>query len=209
MYKIAIIIVFMVTSMLSAQNNYEKGMQKAFDLWEEQKIEDAVNLFERIASAEPDNWLPAYYAAEVLVLDGFTILKDKEKLEAQLIRAQGFIDDAKAISKENPEIMVMQALLHTVYVASDGATYGMTLSGKIANLYAKARGISPGNPRVLLSKAEWDMGAARYFGQDTAPFCKEVEKAVELFANFKPKTKFHPNWGKERAEEVVKSCKEN
>lgn len=209
MYRLAFFIVFMIASYLPAQTNYEKGMQKAFDLWEAQKTDEAVNLFERISSAEQDNWLPPYYAAEVLILDGFTILKDKEKLEGQLKRAQAFLDEATSISKDNPEIMVLQALLYTVYVASDGATYGMLLSGKIANLYATAYKIDPKNPRVVLNKAEWDMGAAKYFGKDTAPFCKDIEKAVELFANFKPETSFHPNWGKERAEEVLKTCKAN
>jgi len=209
MYRIAFFIVFMIASYLPAQTNYEKGMQKAFDLWEAQKTDDAVNLFERISSAEKDNWLPPYYAAEVLILNGFTILNEKEKLEEQLKRAQVFLDDATAISKDNPEIMVLQALLYTVYVASDGAKYGMLLSGKIANIYATAYKISPQNPRVVLNKAEWDMGAAKYFGQDIAPFCKDIEKAVELFANFKPETSFHPNWGKERAEEVLKTCKAN
>ena len=52
------------------------------------------------------------------------------------------------------------------------------------------------------------MGSARYFGQDTQPICKDVERAIELFANFKPETPFHPNWGIERAEEVLKSCKQ-
>jgi hypothetical protein len=209
MYRIAFFIVFIIASHLPAQNNYEKGMDKALDLWEKQKTEDAVNLFERIASAETDNWLPPYYAAQVLVLDGFSILNEKEKLETQLKRAQSFIDDATSISKDNPEIMILQALLHTVYVASDGATYGMILSGKIIMLYNKAKIIDPTNPRVLLNKAEWDIGSAKYFGQDTAPFCKDIEKAVELFANFKPETKFHPNWGKERAEAVLKTCKAN
>src|SRR5690606_41607425 len=117
-----------LTGNIFAQTNYEKSMEKAFNLWETNPIE-ASQLFERIAAAEPDNWLPPYYAAETLILDGFTKLDNKEVLEAQLNQAQNFLNTAKSISKNNPEIMVMQALLYTVYVASDGATYGMTMSG--------------------------------------------------------------------------------
>ena len=207
MYKLVLLLAFIVTTHLSAQTNYEKGMQKAFTLWEEKNIEEATNVFERIANAEPDNWLPAYYAAEILIVDGFTKLQDTKALEIQLKRAQNFINDATAISKNNPEIIIMQALLYTVYVASDGANYGMTLSPKISKLYAEAYALAPENPRVVLNKAEWGMGSAKYFGQDTAPFCKDVEKAVELFANFKPETEFHPNWGKERAEQILATCK--
>jgi len=67
--------------------------------------------------------------------------------------------------------------------------------------------INPKNQRVVFGKAEWDMGTAKYFGQDTAPFCKDVEHALELFVNFKPESTFHPSWGKERAEQVLAQCK--
>jgi len=204
MQKLAIILVLFIAHLVSAQTNYEKGMQKAFELWGENPTA-ASNLFERIAKAEPDNWLPSYYAAQVNILKSFGE-KDEDKLTAQLAKAQDLINDATAISKNNPEILVMQALLHTVWVAYDGATYGMTLSGKVVALYAQAEQIAPNNPRVVLNKAEWAMGGARFFGQDTKPFCKDVERSLELFANFKPESSFHPNWGKERAEQVLADC---
>ena len=206
MQKLALLIAFIISGIVGAQSNYEKGMQKAFELWGTNPIE-ASNLFERIAAAETDNWLPPYYAAQVLILQSFNE-KDKDKLDSQLKKAQDLINDATAISKSNPEILVLQAMKHTAYVAYDGATYGMQLSPKIAALYAQAEQIDATNPRVVLSKAEWDMGSAQFFGQDTAPFCKDIERALELFANFKPETPFHPSWGKERAEQVLASCKE-
>ena len=204
MQKLAIILALFIAQLVSAQTNYEKGMQKAFELWGESPSE-ASNLFERIAKAETDNWLPAYYAAQVNIIKSFGE-KDKDKLTAQLAKAQDLINDATAISKNNPEIIVMQALLHTAWVAYDGATYGMTLSGKVVALYAQAEQIAPNNPRVVLNKAEWAMGGARFFGQDTKPFCKDVERSLELFANFKPETEFHPDWGVERAQQVLAQC---
>ena len=205
MKHLIIIATLIVSGFVNAQTSYEKGMEKAFDLWRSNNPTEASNLFERIASAEPDNWLPPYYAAQINILYSFG-LQDEEKLTAQLKKAQDLLNDATAISKENPEIMVLQALLHTAWVAYDGATYGMTLSGKVLELYAKAAKLAPNNPRVVFCKAEWDMGGAKYFGQDTTPFCKDIERAIELFANFKPETPFHPNWGKERAEQVLATC---
>lgn len=205
MKQLIIITTLLISGILIGQTNYEKGMQKAFELWGSNQPTEASNLFERIAKAEPDNWLPAYYAAQINVVNSFGE-RDEDKLSAKLKRAQDLINDATAISKENPEIMVLQALLHTAWVAFDGATYGMTLSGKVVELYTKAKIVAPGNPRVLYCKAEWDMGGAKYFGQDTAPFCKDIERAIELFANFKPETPFHPNWGNDRAEQILESC---
>ncbi|GAA4815895.1 hypothetical protein [Litoribaculum gwangyangense] len=206
MKHLIIITTLLVSVLTNAQTNYEKGMQKAFELWGSNNPTEASNMFERIANAEPDNWLPAYYAAQINIMNSFGE-KDEEKLSAKLKKAQDLINDATAISKDNPEIMVLQALLHTAWVAYDGATYGMTLSGKVVELYTKAAQIAPNNPRVVYCKAEWDMGGARYFGQDTTPFCKDMERAIELFANFKPETPFHPNWGKERAVQVLESCR--
>lgn len=205
MKHLAILITIIITQLVSAQTQYEKGMQKAFELWGANPTE-ASNLFERIAAAENDNWLPPYYAAQVLITQSFGE-KDKDKLDSQLKKAQDLINDATAISKSNPEILVMQAMLHTAYVAYDGATYGMKLSPKVAALYQQAEQIDPTNPRVVLNKAEWAIGSASFFGQDTAPFCKDLQRAKELFANFKPETPFHPNWGKERAEQALNNCK--
>ncbi len=204
MQKLIIILVLIVSGVISSQTNYEKGMQNAFDLWESNPME-ASNLFERIAKAEPDNWLPSYYAAQINIVNSFGE-RDKEKLTAQLAKAQDLLNESKAISKNNPEILVMEALLNTAWVAYDGATYGMTLTGKIVALYAQAQQLAPENPRVILNKAEWAMGSARFFGQDTSPFCKDVERALELFVNFKPETEFHPKWGKNRAEQIIETC---
>ncbi|GAA4897633.1 hypothetical protein GCM10023311_23000 [Flaviramulus aquimarinus] len=205
MKHLIIITTLLVSGFLNAQTNYEKGMQKAFELWTANQPIEAANLFERIAAAEQDNWLPPYYAAQINVIYSFGE-NDEEKLSAQLKKAQDLINDATAISKDNPEIMVLQALLHTAWVAYDGATYGMTLSAKVVEIYTKAAIIAPKNPRVVYCKAEWDMGGAKYFGQDTTPFCKDLERSIELFANFKPETAFHPNWGADRAKMLVDSC---
>ncbi len=206
MQKLAIILALLVTGILASQTDYEKGMQKAFELWGNNNPAEASNVFERIAKAETDNWLPSYYAAQINIVSSFGE-KDIEKLKAQLGKAQDLINEATAISKNNPEILVLQALLHTAWVAYDGATYGMTLSGKVVALYAQAEQLAPQNPRVVLNKADWAMGGARFFGQDTTPFCKDVERSLELFANFKPESPFHPKWGKHRAEQIMQSCK--
>jgi len=205
MKKITLILAIIFAVNVSAQSPYEKGMTKAFELWGQQKNTEAIQLFERIASAEKDNWLPPYYAATILIIDGFSI-KDEAKLKTQLDKAQELLDDANALSKSNPEIIITQAMLNTVYVAFDGQKYGMTLSGENIQLYAAALKIAPNNPRVVLGKAQWDIGGAAFFGQSTKPFCAEIERSIELFKKEKPAGKFHPFGGIERAQEALKQC---
>lgn len=206
MKKLILLISIACIGTVNAQDKYTKGMEKAFQLWGEQKPMEAANLFERIAMAEQDNWLPHYYVAQINTIYSFGVT-DLEQLSKQLEKAKEFTDLAKAISPDNPELLVQEAMINTAWIAFDGATYGMTLSGKNTQLYQKAMELAPDNPRVIFSKAEWDMGAARYFGNDIAPYCKDIERALELFANFNNDTPFYPSWGKDRAEQVLAQCK--
>ena len=181
-------------------------MSKAFELWNADKHWEAANLFERIAQAEPDNWLPPYYVAFINTIYSFGE-KDEAKLTAQLTKARDFLNDAMAISKDNPEILVADAQYYTAWVAYDGQQYGMKYAGKVAQIYQKAYELAPNNPRVVLGKAEWDMGSAQFFGQPTEPYCKDIEKAIELFETFQPESEFHPKGGLDRAQKVLKtSC---
>ncbi|SDE63782.1 hypothetical protein SAMN05421636_106217 [Pricia antarctica] len=160
--KNTIIILFLTTSLpMSAQNKYTDGMQRAPQLWGEQKTTLASNLFERIAMAEEYNWLPYHYAALVNTTASFGE-SDKKILTQQLEKAKEFNDIAKNLSPANPELLVMEALINTAWIAFDGATYGMTLTGKNTQLYQKALQLAPKKPRVVFSKAEWDLGSARY-----------------------------------------------
>jgi hypothetical protein len=208
MKKILIIAIALISFSGLGQSKYKEGMNKAFDLWKSEKHWEAANLFERIAQAEMDNWLPPFYVAQINVLYSFGE-KDEKKLTAQLNKAQDFINDAKAISKSNAEILVIQAQLYTAWVVFDGQRYGMTYSPKIAQLYQEAYNLEPDNPRVAFGKVEWDIGTARFFGQDTAPFCEDLAKTVELFATYEPKGEFYPRGGEEYARgSLAQNCKE-
>lgn len=191
------------------QTKYEKGMMKAFDLWQNNEPWEAANLFERIAQAEQDNWLPPFYVAQINVINSFNE-KDEEKLTAQLKNAQDFLNDAKANSKDNAEILVVQAQIYMCWVIFDGAKYGMTYSQKISQTYAEALKIEPDNPRAAFGKVEWDMGTARFFGQDTAPFCEKLKKAAALYDTYEPKGQFYPRGGGEYAKQsLAQNCKED
>lgn len=208
MARVITFLIFLVCGTLTAQSQYEQGMQKAFGLWGSGMNDEASAMFERIAAAEKDNWLPNYYVALINTIQAFESGGNAAKVNTLLTRAQAAQDNAMAIAPDNPELLVMQAMIHTAWIAADPATNGRKLSGKVQQIYKKAIALAPDNPRVVFSKAEFDMGMASYFGNDTKPICAEIEKAVGLFATFKPESAFHPDWGKDRAEEALKGCKQ-
>ncbi|MBX2828825.1 MAG: hypothetical protein KTR22_11730 [Flavobacteriaceae bacterium] len=207
MKKLLLITVAFLSISAFGQTKYEKGMTKAFDLWQNGQSWEAANLFERIAQAEADDWLPPFYVAQINIFNSFNE-KDEEILTAQLKKAQDFLNDAKAISKDNPEILVAQAQLYTAWVAFDGQRFGMTYAPQIAQLYNDAYKLEPENPRVAFGKVDWDLGTAQFFGQDTAPFCKDMEAAVALYDAYEPKGQFHPRGGDDYAKQrLAQVCK--
>lgn len=206
MTKIIIAIALFISSLVSAQGQFEQGMGKAFQLWGEGKNTEASAMFERIAAAEQTSWLPNYYVALVNTTSAFQT-KDKEQVDLLLTKAQNALDIELIKNPNNPELLVVQAMIQTAWIAFDPMTNGQKLSGTVMELYAKAQAIAPENPRVILCKADFEIGAAQFWKTDTKPMCAQIEKAIGLFATFKPETPFSPKWGLERAEAALKNCK--
>ena len=211
MTKIIITIALTISSLLmvnaqETQSQYAQGMGKAFQLWGEGKNTEASAMFERIATAEPNNWLPNYYVA----LDNTTTsfqTKDTQTVNALLTKAQDALDTEMVKDQNNPEILVMQAMIYTSWVVLDPMTNGQKYSAKVIELYDKANAIAPENPRPIFCKAEYEIGGAKYFGTDTKPMCDQIAKSIELFGTFKPETPFSPKWGLDRAQTALKACK--
>ena len=206
MTKIITIIALFVASLVSAQGQFEQGMGKALQTWKEGKPAEAVAQLERIASVEKTNWLPNYYIALINTTQAFRE-QDKTKMLSLIESAQKAQDVCNDLAMDNPEVLVMQAMIHTASIVYDPMTNGQRLSGDVMYILNKAYKIAPENPRVVFQKASFEIGMAQYFGQDTKPMCAQIEKFMELFATFKPETPMHPSWGLDRAEAELKKCK--
>lgn len=192
----------LATAPLLAQTNYQKGMQKALQTWQEGNPSEAVNIFERIAAVETEKWIPNYYIAQLLIIESFNT-KDIELLTAKLGKARDYLNDAKALSKDNPELMVLEAQWYTAWIAYDGQKYGMQYASKVEQIYKDALKIDPTNPRAAFGKIEWEMGAARFWGQEIAPFCAKLSEAYKLYDTFSSDELFYPSHGKEYGAQVI------
>jgi hypothetical protein len=181
-------------------------MGKALQLSGEGKNTEASAIFERIAAAKKNSWLPNYYVAFVNTTTAFNT-KDAAQMSLLLTKAQNAIDIEMIKNPNNAELLIVQAMIHTAYIASDPMTNGAKLSPIVMQLYSKALAIAPENPRAIFGKAEFEIGSAQFWGTDTKPMCAQIEKAIGLFATFKPETPFSPKWGLERAQAELKKCK--
>lgn len=195
------------TIWLTAQTPYEETMNQAFGLWEDGKATEAIALFERIGQAETDNWIPLYHAAHFLIVTSFNE-KDPDKQDATLDHARTLIKQANERSPNNSELTTLEGFLLTAFVATDPSTYGMMYSQKIMELHSKAIQLDPNNLRAQLNKIQFEMGSARFFGNDLAPFCEQVQQLIPKFEEEQPQIPFAPSHGIENAKAIVKQCDE-
>ena len=199
---VTLVLSFFLTAVGSAQTNYEQEMERAFELWQNEKPGEAANLFERIANAEAQNWLPYYYAAQVKIVQSFP-MTDTAKKELLLKDAQNLLDKAKGLYGDEVELMILQAMLHTATLTIDPSVYAMKLSPLISGIYAEASKKAPENPRLALSRTEWDMGSARYFGEDPARYCPDLQSGLRLFEEEDHSPLVAPAWGEERLVRLI------
>lgn len=203
-----VLIAICISTVTIAQTNYEKGMRKAMELWDADKLDEASNLFERIATAEKDNWLPSYYVAQIAIVKNWKDFENQKEatLKLNLDNAQEYVNMMRTLDIKNPYADYLQAQLYTVWVAYDGMKYGMKYAGTIGELYQKMVNKEPDNPIFIAGKAQWDMGSAKYFGSTIEPYCTALQRAITLFATFKPATEFHPSYGLKGAQEAAMDC---
>lgn len=207
MLKLITTLALFFATVVSGQTSFEKDMSKAVHFWNEGKSSEALIALDRITMNEKENWLPYYYIALIHTVDAYENSGDKIKMKTSLEQAQKAQDKANALALENPEVLVVQAMIHTAWIVYDPMANGQKLSGDVMYILNKAYKFAPENPRVVFQKASFEIGMAQYFGQDTKPMCAQIEKAIELFATFKPETALHPSWGLDRAKGELKNCK--
>ena len=148
MTKLITIIAMFVASIVSAQTQFDQGMKKALQTWKNGNSTEALVQFEKIASVEKTNWLPNYYIALINTTQAFGE-QDKTKMLSLIESAQKAQDFCNDLAMDNPEVLVMQAMIHTASIVYDPMTNGQKLSGDVMYILNKAYKIAPENPRVV------------------------------------------------------------
>lgn len=203
MIKLCLFFATFLTTLISAQNNYETYMQNAL---EHKDYETLTLKLEEVQENYPNEWLPSYYLAFHTINNSFLHLKNEAILKEELIKAQGYLDHAYVGNYNKAELLVLQAKLFLVYVISNSEKYGRTYAPVISKLNSDAYLLAPENPRVVLNKAQWDIGSAKYFGANTEKFCADLQTALKQFEIYKSKEDFAPEWGLDETKQALKDC---
>lgn len=207
MKQIIIILSMLFAGQLMAQTKYESGMQKGLEQFAAAKsAEDmaaASAFFERIADAEKDKWLPYYYAAYANHLTGWMNPKaDKDKVAE---KSKDLLSKAETLER-NAETYCMRQMIAIQQMNVDPMSRWQTYGTEASNALAEAKKIDTNNPRIYLLDGQTLMYTPEAFGGGKAVAKKLFEKALVMYASFKPASPMHPNWGKEQAAQLLAAC---
>ena len=160
------------------------------------------NRFERIASAEPKEWLPRYYATYAYTMLSFfgDNLTQKDQMAD---KADALLQEAVAIAGENSELMLLDAQIHQARLAAEPQSRWQNEGPKSEVSLKKAKEMNPDNPRVYLLQGSTLFYTPEQFGGGKKVAKPLLEKAKEKFATFQPESALHPNWGQGQVEYML------
>ena len=89
MIRLCLFFATFLTTLMSAQNNYETSMQNALD---HKDYETLTLKLENVQENYPNEWLPSYYLAFHTINNSFINLNNEAILNEELIKAQDYLD---------------------------------------------------------------------------------------------------------------------
>ena len=193
---IPILCLMSISLFAQSHTRYENAMKQAVStLHEADSIEDlqqVANQLERIAQAEPEEWLPAYYLGYAYI--GMAIKSGGSRGTKYLELAQQHIDKLMKMQPQNSEVHTLQGYKHMIYVSADPANRGAEYTPKTMGALQEAIALNTENPRPYLLMGQMQYGVANFFGSSTEEACGLVQKALALYEK-EIKKGLEPVWG--------------
>jgi tetratricopeptide (TPR) repeat protein len=208
------VIAIIALNLSNAQDaKYVKAMEKNIALLDSASkgsasasFQDAYNGFERIANANPKEWLPLYYQSFCEVMMGMKQTENIKKDE-YYDKAEALINRADSVKPDNSEIYVMKSFVTSMQLSVDPQSRGQKLGMKSGMLLNKAIQLDPENPRAYYLKGQGLMFTPPQWGGGKEKAIPVLETAVEKFSKFKPSNTIVPNWGEARAKAALEEAK--
>jgi hypothetical protein len=206
---LSLLIVISFADVFATDEKFTKAMETVLaDMRSSQTLEQmqqVANKLERIASAESNQWLPAYWTAYSYINMSF-MEKEPMRKDQYLDQADKFLHKAEAIAQNNDEIFVLKAYIAQGRISIDGqgrfATYGKLFSDALN----EAKKINPENPRIYLLEGQMLYYTPEAFGGGKATACPKLKLAIDKYASFKPASTISPDWGVKNAQHFSSDC---
>ena len=164
------------------------------------------NKFERIGTAEKTLWLAFYYAALCQV--NYTYMEqDKSKIDAIADKATELIDKADALQPNNSEISCIKSMIASAHMMVNPMQRFMEYGQEAQTFIDAAMQQDPTNPRPEYLKGQGLKYTPEQFGGGCAAAKPLLQSSLAKHNAFKPASEIHPNWGKQRVEQLISECK--
>jgi tetratricopeptide (TPR) repeat protein len=212
-FKLIFVTTFIVLAVNAQDAKYVKAMEKNIAMLDSAGMQtspnifqDAFNAFERIAGANPKEWLPLYYQAYSEVMIGMRQTQNAKKDE-YYDKAEAFISKADSLQPNNSEIYVMKSFITSMKLSVDPQNRGQQMGMKSAMQLNKAIQLDPENPRAYFLKGQGLVYTPAQWGGGKDKAIPVLETAIEKYAKFKPASSIMPHWGEARAKAALEECK--
>ena len=175
----------------------EKAITKMDIVKTAEDLQKIANQFERIASAEKTEWLPAYYNAlcNVQLASKSMESGEPEKIEAFVDKAQTALDQCIALAPEESEVFALQGFIYISRIWSDPMNGGAKFSPMAHQALGKAIALDNKNPRAYALRAQLVFYTPEFWGGGPKNAHKDLVAAESLFKSFEKTSAIHPNWG--------------
>ena len=189
-------------------SNYEEAMkkniEKMYTLQSSAELMALANQFDRIARAETNKWLPAYYAAYCFTSSTFFDNMETDEKHKQLDKAQTILDGLKKNFSAESEIYALQAFVYQLRITdmSKGYKYSK-LAGEAITTAEKP---NTENPRVYYLRGSNTFHTPKFFGGGAEKAKPDLAKASEMFKNNIPENELMPKWGGPHNNQLLNKC---
>ncbi len=188
---------------------YTAAMQAALtDLRNSKSVDDfqaVANRLERIASAEPGEWLPAYWAAYCYNTMSF-MDKDDDRRDQLLDKAEALLGESEKRNGRDADVYILKAYVAQARMAVSPATRWMKYGSVVDENLATAEKLDPGNPRLYYLRGMSVYYRPEMFGGGKNAAKPLLKAALDKYAAFRPASDLHPNWGQPRCQKLYEQC---
>ena len=118
-----------------------------------------------------------------------------DKTDPAADKAEGWLNKAEALSKDNSEIFIVKKMIATLRLMGDPMNRYMTYGPEGAQALETAKKLNPDNPRAYVLEALDKYYTPEQFGGSKDEAKQLFQEALKKYGTFKPETPIHPNWG--------------
>lgn len=195
------------TDVVGQNAKFMQAMEKNLAMLDSIQMPDELmnkaSQFIRIAMAEPNEWLPSYYAAYCQIM-ATTRAKGTEKLDEWLDEADKNLEEGLKRKPNESELLTLKAMASFMRMRVNPMERWQKYGGISQEYLAKAKEADPTNPRPWMLQGQSVLFTPEQFGGGKDKAMPILNTAMDKFNAFKPASKIHPNWGKAYCESLMK-----